>query len=60
MLPFFLLLVMLRSSEGSCKVVTTEVVAFVSFDEFSTLKVQLVLYGSITVLYLLFVNGTLF
>lgn len=51
---------MLRSSEGSCKVVTTEVVAFVSFDEFSTLKVQLVLYGSITVLYLLFVNGTLF
>lgn len=62
LLLFFLLLVMLRSSEGSCKVVTTEVVAFVSFDEmqFSTLKVQLVLYGSVTVLYLLFVNGTLF
>lgn len=53
---------MLRSSEGSCKVVTTEVVTSVSFDEmqFSTLKVQLVLYGSVTVLYLLFVNGNLF
>ena len=37
-------------------------VSFVSLDEmqFSALKVQLVLYGSVTVLYLLFVNGTLF
>lgn len=61
LLLFFLLVVVLRSSRDSCKVVTSEVVAFVSFDEmqFSTLKVQLTLYGSITVLYFLFVNGYL-
>lgn len=57
----FLLVVILRSSRDSCKVLMSEVVAFVSFGEmqFSTLKVQLMLYGSITVLYLLFVNGYL-